>query len=640
MKRLQIIVILLLIVLAACNSKRQVPESVEGPSKELSAIDSLMWQQPDSALACLLSYFDTCCRDAMIASPETPRGDSIETHAMRLYNRHYAHLLLAELLYKNYQPQTNRPELLEAVAYFDSLLAADTRGGTDTRGVSLQGSRRRDARRASAQNTAFLDARAHYINGVGYYEQDSVAPACKEYLKALEVMEDRFEEKELVGEKAKFMTLTYNRLVELFSAQYMQELAIYCGKQALVYNRIAPTSPYGNSSILYKIGKQYDKLRITDSAAYYYDRALELMPPGRNTMIYRDIVSSIALSNFYALQDTVSSMDSLKSMAAQAENETERLNRYRTIGGVYYDFEQYDSAKVYLEPVMKKNARREIIAARLLREIALIEGNTLKANQYAQYLVEETSSSATNQAQISKLNDVFQKYLQDKKEAVSLREQRKAIRLTLMVLVPLLVAIGLTVAIVMRRRHRKRMATQQAEAQQRLEEERQSHRMEQAALSGRLKRSNQEVRELQDQIRQMDDLAAKNEPVTSFNEEPICRLIMERVHDGRFKSKIDCGIYKSYALDKQQLLDLRMAADRHFCQFTLRLRKAYPKLTNIDIDYCCLYLLNLTHADVSALMQRAYNTVVERDSKIQKTIGSEDPLHVSLMDIAHNPSSI
>lgn len=173
-----------------------------------------------------------------------------------------------------------------------------------------------------------------------------------------------------------------------------------------------------------------------------------------------------------------------------------------------------------------------------------------------------------------------------------------------------------------------------------LEAERQTHRMEQAAMSGRLKRSNQEVRELKDQIRQLDDLAAKTETAASFNEEPICRLIMERVHDGQFKSKIDCELYKSYALDKQQLLDLRVAADRHFSQFTLRLRKAYPKLTSIDIDYCCLYLLNLTYADVSALMQRAYNTVVERDSKIQKIFGSEKPLPVTLMDMAQNPSSI
>ena len=42
------------------------------------------------------------------------------------------------------------------------------------------------------------------------------------------------------------------------------------------------------------------------------------------------------------------------------------------------------------------------------------------------------------------------------------------------------------------------------------------------------------------------------------------------------------------ALDKQQLLDLRLVADRHFNQFTVRLKQAYPKLTNGELGYCCL----------------------------------------------------
>ena len=75
-------------------------------------------------------------------------------------------------------------------------------------------------------NLAFLDARAYYINGVGYYENDSVVEACKEYLKALKVMEERFEEKELVGKKAQFMAMSYTRLTTLFSDLYFHEQAI------------------------------------------------------------------------------------------------------------------------------------------------------------------------------------------------------------------------------------------------------------------------------------------------------------------------------------------------------------------------------------------------------------------------------
>ena len=70
--------------------------------------------------------------------------------------------------------------------------------------------------------------------------------------------------------------------------------------------------------------------------------------------------------------------------------------------------------------------------------------------------------------------------------------------------------------------HQQEMEAKEAQARKELEErdkrhaevleaERQTHRMEQAAISGRLKRSNQEVRELKDQIKQLDDLAAKTE---------------------------------------------------------------------------------------------------------------------------------
>ena len=73
-------------------------------SPELSAVDSLMWQRPDSALAVLMDYLDDDGRDAArhVFTNET-------------FDNLYAHLLLAELLYKNDYAQTNRAELRQAV---------------------------------------------------------------------------------------------------------------------------------------------------------------------------------------------------------------------------------------------------------------------------------------------------------------------------------------------------------------------------------------------------------------------------------------------------------------------------------------------------------------------------------------------
>ena len=155
-------------------------------------------------------------------------------------------------------------------------------------------------------------------------------------------------------------------------------------------------------------------------------------------------------------------------------------------------------------------------------------------------------------------------------------------------------------------------------------------------MSGRLKRSNQELRELKDQMRQqVGNGAPKQEAqAESFNDEPICRLIMERVHEGQFKAQMDCKLYHDYALGKEQVMALREAADRHFNQFTIRLAKAYPNLTKGDLDYCCLYLLGLSDADVSALMQRAYNTVSERSRKLKGIFGSEEPIAITMRSFA------
>ena len=586
-----------LAMLVACSKPAEVPEpvvaepcrSVEGPILALSQIDTLMWHQPDSALAVMMEF---------AASPE---ADSLD-----VFEGHYCQVLIAELLFKNDYGQSNREEVLKAVGYFDSI------------------------------DDGFLAARAHYINGVGFYEQGDLVNACTEYLNTLRIMESHFDENELVGKKARFMALTYNRLLDLFKSQLMPEPAIYCARQSLIYTQIAPTSLNAKANILYQIGLQHDILREKDSAVFYYEAALNALHD-RNTMVYRDLMASRALFDYCDLQDTIKALDSLKSMVAQAESESERITRYSTIGYVYNDAGQLDSAKVYKELVFEfaEKAIDKKLAAKTLHDIAISEGDTLKANQYAQFLIEDVAAAAENQAQVSKLNDLFQNYLQEKQEAASLRERRKAVRLTLMVLVPLLLAIGLAVAIVMRRRHRKRLAAQEADAQRRLEEERQSHRMEQAALSGRLKRSNETLRELQDQVRQQNETTPKPETqAASFAEEPICRLIMERVNDGQFKSQMDCTVYKDYALGKEQLTALWEAADRHFNQFTSRLAKAYPDLTRGDLDYCCLYLLGLSDADIAALMQKAYPTVSHRARKMKAIFKSESPLPTTLLDFA------
>ena len=553
-----------LTIMVACSqpTKVEAPEPVEGPTLALSQIDTLLWHHPDSALAVMMEF---------AASPEADSLDEFEGH--------YCQVLIAELLFKNDYGQSNREEVLKAVHYFDSIVGmdgADTRGKADARGASVQ---RRDA---------FLAARAHYMNGVGYYEQGNLINSCTEYLTTLEVMESRFATNELVGTKARFMALTYNRLGDLFSEQYMQEPAIYCFKHALVYNRIAPTSPYGKSNILYRIGKQYDKLQIIDSAAYYYDMALELMPD-RNNMIYRDIVSSRALSEFSFHGDAITALDSLKSMVAQASDEAERINRYMSIGGIYYTLDQYDSAKIYLEPVFEKDSYRAIVVAQPLHKIAMCEGDALKASQYALALAEEGATVANNQARVSQLNDLFQNYLQEKQETALALERLEARRRNLWIggVVALLAIVGLAVAIVTRRSHRKRLAAQEEEAQRRLDEA--SQRLSEAS-----QRHDAAERELQTKV----------EHAALHSRE----MLQHRVAD----------IYQSNSKDRlQRILE---AVDDTYPKTMVKLGKAYPDLNETERNLAILTFLRFRAKEEGELLGLSENTVRKYRSTLYKKL--------------------
>ena len=193
------------------------------------------------------------------------------------------------------------------------------------------------------------------MNGVGYYEMDSVVQACEQYLKALEIMEEHYEEKDLVGYKAKFMALVYTHLCGLFSDQYLHEQAIYFGKHSLPYY-YCYEAELGHIAWMHSIlGVQYDMLERWDSADYYYRQAMQVIPDS-NTLIYRDVSAVRALLSYNINSDVWCSLKRLLGLLERSESEKEYLSRCAVIGEIFYREEMYDSAWNYLNPVYQGNS--------------------------------------------------------------------------------------------------------------------------------------------------------------------------------------------------------------------------------------------------------------------------------------------
>ena len=567
-----------------------------------------MWQQPDSAFALLQEF------------AVSPEADSLD-----VFDGHYFQLLVAELLYKNDYQQSNRRDLRQAVAYFDSLVR-------------------------KTPDLVFLTARAHYINGVGYYERDSVVEACTEYLKALETMEERFEEKELVGRKARFMSYTYNRLGDLFENQIMAEPAIICYKQALYHCKTEPTSRYGIPVLLYNIGIQFDIAGSKDSADYYYGQALANMPDN-DSIHYRDIMATKAVLYYNMGHRTDSAINNLKYVISLASDDSERLTRFLTLGNILFEDQQYDSSKTYLETVFEQqdDVLSKVTAAQNLCNLYQMEGDSVTAQKYATFLSGFTMTEIEKKKDLSKVNEMLQDYLSQKQERQAEEAREKSIRKTVGLIVPIALVVAIVIIIVAKQRGRTLLKKQQEKTDRMLgdkershrremEAMRQTHKMQQAALSGRLRRSHEELRDISNQLEQM---LAKNASVESeladdyevFVDSPICLHIVGLVHEQQFKSKMDYLIYKDNALSRNQLLALRNAAEQNLPRFISNIHKQYPGLTDNDMDYCYLILLGLNEADISALLQKAYTTVCDRCRKISRIVGVAGSLYHTLYNM-------
>ena len=531
--------LLTLALASACTHHVDISSQAQSPCPELANIDTLMWHQPDSALKVMLEF------------AESGKADSLDE-----FDGHYCQLLISELLYKNDYAQSNRKDLLKAVDYFDN------------------------------SDNAFLSARAHYMNGVGCYERDSIIAACKAYLKALELMETHFPDLALQRNTATygttalpsnrllwFMDLTYCRLEGLFSRQFMQEPAIVCGKRALAIDTICPFDSYNTPALFLNLGLQYNKLYelnkepyLADTAEYYFNEALRHLPD-TNNRLFIDVVTQLELLKINMGQDFEPSIIVLKRIAAQTLDETERLCSYLAIGGIYHSYNQYDSALVYLTPVFenKKDPYRQKVVAPYLHEIYLNTGDTVKAALFARYIADNTATEGESNAQVSTLNDLFQQHLQWEQDRAKAEEHhKKSVRLYVLLSSLLVVVLLIGLFVYSYRKSKEAEATRLREAQHQLKAE--------------LEQSSQHQR----------------------------NMLQQRA----------LAIYQSGGDDRlQRILDEFESA---YPSATVKLEQACPNLNKTELRIVILSFLGFRAKEVADLLGLKENTVTQYRSNLKK----------------------
>ena len=583
MKRIIAIIAIVSALLFSCV--RQQEEAVVEPqplpfavSDTLMQIDSLLQHDADSALIALfarrndgnsgndntISTGADTCQPVISTEADRRSGDLSEAKAFTKgekisskFNSCYHSLLLSEALYKTGNPQLNRFRN-ETMHYFDSLAA----------------------QYPYSDDIVLLSARSHYMNGVGFYENDSVVEACQEYLHTLEIMENHFDVDKLTGYKAKFMGLTYTRLGRVYYDNGIANAALDLYKNALYYFKKVHDYSLANT---YKcIGSSYHLNQQIDSALYYYRRAIYLAKEQQNLSIYGSSLSESSMV-YYDCGYIDSAFFVIKEALGLPTNEDNQLARFFTLGFLYQKQGECDSAIHYLAQSVKRNSfATQTASAELLMNCYQAQGDTINAQYYKDIYADNFTTYRNNSVINTKLTKLYEEYetkqIQNEKQFLAKQQNKR----TVFILSTLLTVIIVITFVYKLKVHKAIIKTKS---------------------------------DIADKDKELHEMKRKMES-NPFIDEPICKNILDTVHSRQFKSKVGFEIYKEFALSKEQLLLLRDAADRHYDNYTQRLQKEYPELSNDDIDYCCLYLLGLKDAEVSALMQKDYSTVCRRRRKL------------------------
>ena len=322
------------------------------------------------------------------------------------------------------------------------------------------------------------------------------------------------------------------------------------------------------------------------------------------------------------------------------ESQTEALSRCAIIGEIYYHESQYDSAIFYLGKVFQSTNSKDLKRqdAKLLVEILKTQGRDSDILEYAEYLAPfatQDEDKSAIKSHLMKLGNEYQQHVLEKRHKQNVKKQTKLFAFLFTGL--LMVILGVFVLYWKNRRKKQSLETQ-------IKKNQYAYEMKQKALAGRLKTSNDALRDTLKRLerseaeRNKDFKGFEKEIYDAFKKKPICHELLEtekKLHSSNrnsIKTSTNVADYKDLAMSLSQKAILIKTEEMAFPHLYDRLTTLYPSLDRNEWLHCCLYLLQLDKMSVCILLQEPYYTCRRCTLKLEKMFDCKRGLPAFLME--------
>lgn len=319
---------------------------------ELNRAESMMEECPDSVLKILEAIKD----------PEKLNEEESATYC----------LLLTQARDKNYFHHTSDSIINIAVKYFIN------------------------------QKNPYRKAQVFFYSGRVNHELNQPEKAAENYLKAVPYAQETKE--------YKMLTLIYNSLGNLYREQEWDEKALEANRKAVEYCKLAKDTmnlPY----IIRNMGRTYMCIPYTDSAEFYYKRALNHAVKYENEFAQLSILNDLAIA-YRQMGEYQKGIEVMRHLFSLNDKKINNANYSLTLGSLYLLVNELDSAEVCFHVAKDGNdIFTRMGACQYLYEKALKEKDYKSAVNYnEEYTLKHDSLSAMQQQdEIQKLTYKYEK---------------------------------------------------------------------------------------------------------------------------------------------------------------------------------------------------------------------------------------
>ena len=569
MKHLVYILLLLTVSLTACRWHTDYPPAMQ-------QAEVLMDNRPDSALHLLQGMADSL---AMLPKE------------IRMYH----HLLTIQAKDKQYITHTGDSLINRIVEFYE--------GQGDKKRLMM----------------------AYYYQGSVYRDMNDAPRALKAFQQVIDLNVPNHD----------LLAKTYNQMGTLFMYQGLHDEVIRVNRKAMELYLLLDK----RNKISYfqrDIARMYDIKNMPDSALHYYKEACHTALVDSDSVRYYGILGE--LGGYYY---EIGKAGEAKRILKHVESSMFIRNKshiYSVLGNLYHHIQKWDSSFYYNKKVLEVGNINKIYNSYV--ELSILESQKGKQQEAIQYLRKaiELNDSIQNMTQteaITKINSLYNyQHTEEKNAQLKLEKEKQKFWILLFCTISIC-SLALSGIIIIQQKRRKEKLLEKTEEKRKQDEQKYNSSLEAIKDNeqkiAKLEKSLKEKKTANDLLQQklaevqQEKLKAQNEVIKQWNKEQRLRLMAfknSEVYKELLQASKDENFNMTPFSHPDKWIYIQESIDSIYPNFTERLCKLCPSLSDKDLQVCYMTKIGMSPSDISRVLQQSRQAITNTRKRIMQKLGN------------------